>query len=322
MKWKSFKFKNYDNNDFIIWLFLILILISTLIALEDILFRVIFIMLLTILIVYAYNETIEKAQERLRDQRMRSISHLNRLKFKLDAIFSLWLFGVIFILFSLLMLVMYGEFFAIQLIPTEITVIISQVGIAVSILFILVGLLGSAIYQDNEKLLKLLKFLTNIGLALVILFIYLIIYPFLIGNEQLFVLVFYISLFIGLTLLILEEIIIKNKLSYLLLLLILAIISIIFVSDYLLAYYDFYFYRYIITYMIDNSLLTLSDILRKIHQIILIFLIILIAFYLIDYRELCKPEKENSKKYIEISIRLLVMLWVVFLVLGLMSYIF
>lgn len=200
-------------NDYIIWFALIFILLIFLYTTNNIILQYIFLASVVVLLMYGLNETLKRFQKKKSHKDLKDTDpFLNSIRVKVNISFSLWIIGLALTFLSIVMLISY--YFIINNLATlEIFQIISPFIIFLGFAFFFIGRFGKISFEYSERVLKLL---TIIGIIVIILGVYMLGLQFLAQNEVLFITVFYFSLILGITSLFIEEIYEKNKIGYLL----------------------------------------------------------------------------------------------------------
>jgi len=296
----SLTLKKYENNEYVIWLLILFIVLTFLMSLTNIIFKAIFILILTILVYFGYFYAFKKASERISDDKLRNVSFINKIKFKMDLFFSFWIIGIFLFGYSFLLLLFYDGFFNdILQTHTDFIIILCQIGLAVSVLLTSAGGFGSMVYKK-----KGFKYLYALGFLLIASIISVYSFTFLTEYPLIMEFLFYLFCLLGVFFLLVEEVYFKNKLSATILLIIVSILSIIFLLDYM-GIIEFYFYR-----EMEFKIITTSDLIGLIEEIIFISLIISILYYVFNYKDM-KGKKEQKKEHLEDLIQLLLIGWVV-----------
>ena len=301
-KWNTFSF-NLEKNKFILFFTLIILSLFFFIFLSDVLVRMAFLIIIAILITLAIQETFKKSEDRIKSEALRSAKGLFKIWFTLDFVFSLWIVGLIFVFYSLILLYLYKEIFILASITPEILSIVGQFLLAIGFLIFAIGIFGKNIYKRYELLYRILAI---IGIMMSVLAIYFISLPFIYENEIIYQWVFYLSLLFGIGFLFLEEILKKNRFSIILLSLIFCGVIVVYVLDVKDIFNFFEFHGS----LSESPYKTVLDYLDSIQTLVFIIFLLITSFFFLDYREL-KLEKNKEKREIVIDIiKISLIVWI------------
>lgn len=317
MKWKKINFQTYEINHFVIWLIVLIISITLFFNITDPLFKYIFLALSVILVFFGFNETIKRIRKREHRKPIKEIQILKVKFYKTNLLFSFWVLGLIFVLFSLFLLFFYNEL-SINQTLYNLLPIVAPIFMVIGFFMFFVGRFGKI--QEVGDIKRYSKYIETIGIGLVIFGIYFYAYYLLAESEVLFEISFYIILVFGIALLMLEEIVEKNKYSSIFLNLLLIVIIILLVVD-LFDPTTFFFYDTgSNSSFIELSQLTLLGVFEIISQVGLIIFSITGIFY-IFYYELSKvsnKEKARTKELLKDVIIISFFVWIIGLALFVM----
>jgi hypothetical protein len=308
MKWKRINFQTYETNDFVIWLFVLIISIVLLFNITDPLFKYIFLALSIILIVFGLNETIKKINKREYIKPIKKTQALKTTFYKNNLLFSFWVFGVIFVLFSLFLLFFYNELLINQILYNTLP-IIAPIFMVFGFFIFFVGRFGKI--QEIGDFERFSKYIETIGIGLVVFGIFFYSYYLLAELKALFEISFYIVLVFGVSLLLIEEILEKNKYSSILLNILLVAIVILLAID--LFDPNFFFYDLgSSSSFIELSHLTIIGVFELISQIGLLVFSITGLFYVIFYElsKISKDEKKRTKELLKDIILVSFFIWI------------
>jgi len=317
MKWKRINFRTYEINDFVIWLIVLIISISLFLNITDPLFKYIFLALSVILTIFGLNETMKRIRKREHRKPIKEIQVLKIQFYKTNLLFSFWVFGIIFVLFSLFLLFFYNELLINQVLYVALP-IVAPVFMVIGFFIFLVGRFGKI--QEVGDIKRFSKYIETIGIGLVIFGIFFYAYYLLVESKVLFEISFYIILVFGIALLMLEEIVEKNRYSSIFLNILLLVTIILLVVD-LLDPTTFFFYDSgSSSFFTELSHLTVIGVFELISQVGLIVFSITGIFYIIYYElsKVSNEERLRTKELLKDIIIISFFVWIIGLALFVM----
>lgn len=292
MKWKRINFQTYEINDFVIWLIVLVISITLFFNITDPLFKYIFLALSIVLAIFGLNETMKRINKREYRKPLKEIKFLRTQFYKINLLFSFWVLGIVFILFSLFLLFFYNELLINQTLYNFLP-LVSPIFMVIGFFVFLVGRFGKI--QEVGDIKEYSKYIETTGIVLVISGIFFYAYYLLAETKVLFEISFYIILLFGIFLLMLEEIVEKSKYSSIFLNILLIVIISLFVVD-LLDPTTFFFYDSgSSSFVVELLHLTIIGIFDLISQIGSIVFFITGIFY-VFYYGLSKVSNEEKLK--------------------------